>query len=111
MLFLSSVDELGAQVPLEQHHQRADFGGRTLPVLDRERVERQHFEPEPRRGLDDVAHRVDAGAMPLDARQVPLPGPAAVAVHDDGDVARQAIGMNLPGELRFGAAGGTHASS
>ena len=98
--------ELEAEVALEQHHQRADFSGRALPVLDRERVERQHLEAEPRRGFDDVADRVDAGAMPFDARQVPLAGPAAVAVHDDGDVPRQPIEFDLARQRLFGPAGG-----
>ena len=68
--------QLRAEVALQQHHQRADFRGGTLPVLDRERVQRQHFEAKTRRRLDHVANRVDAGAMPLDARQVPLSRPS-----------------------------------
>ena len=96
MLFLSSVLELEPEVPLQQHHQRVDFGARPLPVLDRERVERQHVDAEPRRGFDDVAHRIDAGAVAFDARQVALRRPAAVAVHDDGDVGRQLIEVDLP---------------
>ncbi len=90
--------QLGAQVALEQHHQRADLGGGPLPVLDREGVERQHADAEPGGGLDGVAHRLDAGAMPFDARQVPLRGPAAVAVHDDGDVRGQPVEVDLARE-------------
>jgi hypothetical protein len=41
--------------------------------------------------------------MTLDAREMALPGPAPVAVHDDGDVARQPIGMDLSGEIRLDA--------
>ncbi len=41
---------------------------------------------------------VDAGAMAFDARQVALRGPAAVAVHDDGDVRRQPIEVDLPAQ-------------
>ena len=95
MLFLSSVLELEPDVPLQQHHQRVDFGARALPVLDRERVERQHVDAQPGGRLDDVAHRVDAGAVPLDARQVALRRPAAVAVHDDGDVRGQPLEVDL----------------
>ena len=87
--------ELEPDVPLEQHHQRVDFGARPLPVLDRERVEREHVDAEPRRGFDDVAHRVDAGAVAFDARQVALRRPAPVAVHDDGDVRRQLLEVDL----------------
>ena len=45
--------------------------------------------------LDDVAHRVDAGAVAFDARQMALRRPAAVAVHDDGDVRRQLLEVDL----------------
>ena len=51
--------------------------------------------PEPGAGFDGVAHGVDAGAMPLDARQVALRRPSAVAVHDDGDVRRQPLEVEL----------------
>ena len=90
--------QLGAQVPLQQHHQRADLGGGAFPVLDRERVQRQHLDAETRGGLDRVANSVDAGAVPFDARKVALRGPPAVAVHDDGDVRRQPIEIDLPDE-------------
>ena len=52
--------------------------------------------------FDDVADRIDAGAMPFDAGQMPLRGPAAVAVHDDGDVLRAAARSSpvVPAPLR-----------
>ena len=61
----------------------------------------------PRRAepFDDVADRVDARAMSLDARQVALRGPAAVAVHDHGDMAGQAVEVDLTGERLFRGAG------
>ena len=81
------------QIALQQQHQRPDFGGRPLPVLHRERVQRQDLEAEAGRRLDGVADGVDARPMTFDARQMPLRGPAAVAVHDDGDVRGQTIEM------------------
>src|SRR5688572_5777250 len=78
--------ELQTQVALEQHHQGADLGRRPLPVFDGEGVEGEHLEAETSRGLHHVAHRIDAGAMALHARQMTLAGPAAIAVHDDGNV-------------------------
>ena len=72
-----------------------DFRARPLPVLDRERVERQDVDAEPRRRFHDVAHRVDAGAVAFDPRQVPLRRPAAVAVHDDGDVRGKPLEVDL----------------
>ena len=56
--------------------------------------------------LDGVAHGVDAGAVPLDARQVALRRPAAVAVHDDRDVAGKPFEIDLAGQRVFGAPGG-----
>src|SRR6266850_782422 len=94
--------ELQADIPLEQHHQRVDLGARPLPVLDRKRIKRQHVDAEPRRRLDDVADRVDAGAMPFDARQVPLRCPSSVAVHDDGDVGRQQLEVDLARQRLIG---------
>ena len=44
--------------------------------------------------------------MALDARQVALRGPAAVAVHDDGDVLRQPVEVHLPRQRLLGRAGG-----
>ena len=102
MLFLRSVLKLEAQIALEQRHQRVDFGARPLPVLDRERVERQHADAQPRRRFDDVAHRIDAGTMALDARQVALRRPAPVAVHDDRDVGGKLIEIDLPGQRFVG---------
>src|SRR5262249_11925836 len=46
-------------------------------------------------GLDHRAHGFLADAVPVQARQPALLGPAAVAVHDDRDVARDARGIDL----------------
>ena len=70
------------------------------------------MDAEARGGFDGVAHGVDAGAMAFDARQVALRGPAAVAVHDDGDVRRQPLEVHLPRTAsRPDAPDGIHASS
>ena len=55
--------------------------------------------------FDDVAHRLDAGAVPFDARQVPLRRPPAVAVHDHRDVRRQPVEGHLADERLFGRTG------
>src|SRR3954447_5195213 len=87
--------QLFAQVLLEQHHERGDFVARTLPVLDGERVERHDAELEPRRGLDDLTHRGDAGAVAFHTRKVARFCPASVAVHDDGNVTREPFQVDL----------------
>ena len=87
--------QLEAQIALQQQHQRVDLGARALPVLHRKRVEGQDVDAEPRRRFDDVAHRVDAGAVAFDARQMTLRGPPAVAVHDDGNVGGELLEIDL----------------
>ena len=61
----------------------------------------------PRRADVSTASRTDgdAGAVPLDPRQVALRRPPAVAVHDDGDVRRQPVAVDLPREQGLGRTG------
>ena len=56
-------------------------------------------------GLDDAPSCAHAGAMPRDARQVAALRPAAVAVHDDGDVLGQALAVDLLQQSSFFLAG------
>ncbi len=51
--------------------------------------------PDVRTGFDHAASSRDAGAMTGNARQMPPLGPTAIAIHDDGDVARQAPRVEL----------------
>src|SRR3546814_16103546 len=53
-----------------------------------EGIERQRLDAEVARRADDRAHRLDPRLVPGNARQKALLGPAAVAVHDDGDMTR-----------------------
>ena len=68
------------------------------PVLRREGVERENFDAVIGGRLQRAPDRFGAGAMAGDARQPALLRPAAVAVHDDGDVARDgsAVGWRQP---------------
>ena len=59
---------------------------------------------KPRARLDGLADRIDAGPVALHARQMPLGGPPAVAVHDDRDMGWQALEADLPGERLVGMA-------
>src|SRR5690606_414234 len=91
--------QLAAQVSLEQRHQRGDLGGGTLPVFDGERVQRQYLDAQPGTGFDDLTHGARARPVTFHPRQVTLTGPATVAVHDDGDVCRQAVRLNSAGQV------------
>src|ERR671913_2170596 len=72
-------------------HEETHLVGAALPVLGREGVGRQvphaHFDGTG----DDVEQRGLTGLVALGPRQTPRVGPAAVAVHDDGDVARHPV--------------------
>src|SRR6266436_2281642 len=81
----------GHEVVAEKAHQRRHFVLWAVPVLAREGVEAQVRDAEPARGLDDLLHRVLATAMPHDTGQPALGSPTPVSVHDDRDVARQAL--------------------
>src|SRR5690606_39188510 len=73
----------------EQTHQRADLIAGPTPVLAAEGEQRQRTDSATHALADRHAHRLDALAMTGLARHAARTGPAAVAVHDDGDVTRQ----------------------
>jgi hypothetical protein len=72
----------------ETVHEHGNFVARAFPVFAREREQGQHFDAAPRAVLDGLLHGLHAHAMARRARQGALGGPATVAVHDHGDVAR-----------------------
>ena len=84
-----------ANVFAEELHEKFDFGFGAAPVFNGEGVEREGFDVQPGAGFDGGAGGIRAGTVTGDAREMTLLGPAAVAVHDDGDVAREA------GEIKF----------
>ena len=92
----------------EELHQDRDFVGRAPPVLAGEREQRQELDVELDAGKDDGAHRLDAPPVAGDPRQHALLRPAAVAVHDDRDVARDGgrRGDVAGGARKHGGSGG-----
>ena len=85
---------LAHQELAEQAHQRVDLARRARPVLLAEGVERERVEPEPAADADDAPNRGAPGLVPGLARLAPRLGPAAVAVHDDADVAGEVSGFD-----------------
>ena len=77
----------------EQAHQRVDLALGARPVLLAEGVERERLDAEPAADADDAPHRGAPGLVPGLARLAARLGPAAVAVHDDADVARAGSGL------------------
>ena len=84
-----------ANVFAEELHEEFDFGFGAAPVFDGEGVEGEGFDAQAGAGFDGCAGGIRAGAVTGDAREMALLGPAAVAVHDDGDVAGEAGEIEL----------------
>ena len=74
--------EEGAQKPEDA----LDFSGWATPVVRGEGVEGEAADADVRRVLDYAASSSQAGAMTGDTGQTATRRPAAIAVHDDGDV-------------------------
>ncbi len=89
-----------AQILPQQPHQEIDFGLGPAPVFHRKRVKRQRGNIQTRAGFDDGPRGFHSGAVPGDAWQMPALRPAAVAIHDDGDMPGQALRIE---RLRAGA--------
>ena len=87
-VFLHQLRRLFLQEALEQMHQRENFALRALPVFRGKCVEGQELDLQFAATFDAGAHRVGALLVALDSRQSAVLRPAAVAVHDDRDVAR-----------------------
>src|SRR4249919_937034 len=83
--------QIGEVAPDKAPHeaeQIVDFLPRARPILRREAEQREMGDAELARSLDRAPHAIHPLAMTLGARQAPLGCPAAVAIHDDGDVPR-----------------------
>jgi hypothetical protein len=91
------LGEIVADETPQQAHQFADFLGWSRPILRAEREDGDELDADLAGGADRPPQRLNTAAMPLYARQAARRSPAAVAIHDDGDVARR------PLERRHGA--------
>src|SRR5262245_1344873 len=89
-ILLMQVARLAIDELAENAHEAIDVARRARPILGREGVKRQVAHPL----LGALAHNppdvLGAGAMPGQARQPALLGPAPIAIHDDRDMARNA---------------------
>ncbi len=89
-----AVDEL-----LEQRHEGEHLVPRSFPVLGRKGIQSDDIESQAGGCLDCFADRADAGAVAFDAWQVARLRPPTVAVHDDGDMVRQSVGVETLQQL------------
>src|SRR5215469_1723711 len=87
----------------EVFHQRVHLVLGPVPVLDGKRVESQVLDSKLAGGADDYAGGFSPRPMTLNSRKVALPGPAAIAVHDNGHVGRKR-GLGFRAEMGAGSA-------
>ena len=87
-VFFHQLRRLFLQETLEQVHQCENFALRALPVFRGKGIESEELDPQIAAAFDAGAHRVGAFLVALDPGQSALLRPAAVAIHDDGDVPR-----------------------
>jgi hypothetical protein len=85
--FVQLVAPPGEQILLEAHEELDLLGG-AVPVLGGEGEDREPLDPQAEGAVDHVEQRLLAGGVAGGAGQAAGGGPATVAVHDDGDVAR-----------------------
>src|SRR5205814_4051768 len=76
---------------------------RAPPVLGGERVDREPVEPDVQGAVDHVEQRLLPHGVPLGPFEPALLRPPAVAVHDDADVLRQELQVEV-GEVAHGSA-------
>src|SRR5688572_21618454 len=98
---LHQLGQLAIDRLLQEPHQRRDLVFRPIPVLRRERVERQVAQPDRVAGTHQRAGRLHALAVPGHTRQPAARRPPPVAVHDDRDVGRHRLGADQRQQLRL----------
>ena len=93
---LDQVGQLALDRLAEDLHQELDLLGRPRPVLGRERVDGERLDAKVDRRLDRARGARAPARWPA-ARQAAALGPAAVAVHDDRDRARDLGQVRISG--------------
>lgn len=83
---------LGNQA-FKQIHQEIDFFERALPVFGGEGIGGEDGNAPVFAATDEFFEGFGSLAVSGDAKEVALFGPASVAVHDEGDVLREKVGV------------------
>ena len=98
---LVQVGEITPDKAAHEAEQVMDLLSRARPVLGGEAEQGEMRDAKLECGLDRPPDALDTLAMALRAWEPPLPGPASVAIHDDGDVPRGRHLCRRPGKLLY----------
>src|SRR6266567_1764531 len=91
-ILLHQLRHLFFQKLFKQTHQSEDFAFGTLPVFRRERVKGKILDFQIAAAFHAFTNGLGSCFVTFDARETPRFGPAAVAIHDNGDMARNDLG-------------------
>jgi len=83
----------------KERHEQVDLGLGPVPVLLRERVQRDDGNAEPIKGIEHFADGNQALPVTRNARQPAMRGPAAVPIHNYGHVTGQRVLVELGKEV------------
>ena len=86
---LLALGALGDEVVAVELHEEVDLGSGALPVFRTEAVEGEGVEAQAGAMGDHSPDGFGSAFVTADSGQASLAGPAPVAVHDDGYVARE----------------------
>jgi hypothetical protein len=90
------------QVLLQELHQEGDLRRWSAnEILRRESIKRKRGKLDSGSGLYHMAYRFDTSLVSGDTGKMSPFGPAAIAIHDDGDMFRELAGIQLAEELSF----------
>ena len=93
--------QLFRQIIREQLHEEIHLRSGPLPVLCRERIDRKRIQFEADGRLKDVLECLDARLVTSRTQQALACGPAAVTIHNDGYMTRQALPLYIFKERRI----------
>ena len=96
-LFPLKCLQFPCQHPFKQGHQEGDFLPWTGPVLRREGVGGEGANAPITAEPQGAFEGFHPGPVAHDPGQATLAGPAAIAIHDQGDVGRQPLGIQAGG--------------
>ena len=99
---LDELGSFGGEIMLQESHQRVDFLRRTIPIFLRKGIDRQGLDAEFETVSNDFPHGLDACSMTGNARQTAEFCPAAISIHDYGDMFWKEVRFEFRGQFVLG---------